>query len=212
MLSPLETTAATPSHDDAQSLTSFLYLAVYRRNSAFILPILQFLSLHNIHKMPLQIRPATDADGFRLGCIARDAFRDSLSRAMFPPRLHSKSETGDPGLDEAQWRATRTLRRMREGKPTFVAVDVPEQAGSPELVVGFAQWELPSQPKGPDGSTSSDETDEMFKDPLPKSLDAEKLKEMYEILELETKKALGTDGHSKMWCKSAPFSTGRDGN
>ncbi|KAL2261805.1 hypothetical protein VTK26DRAFT_3279 [Humicola hyalothermophila] len=149
--------------------------------------------------MPLQIRPASEADGSRLGCIARDAFRDTLSRAIFPSHLHCKSETGDPGLDEAQWRTTRTLRRMREGKPTFVVVDVPEQDNSSEVLVGFAQWEPPSQPTSFDGAASTDPAQEMAKDPLPPSLDANKLQEMYDIIDCETKKALGPEGHSKMW-------------
>ncbi|KAK4149786.1 puromycin N-acetyltransferase [Chaetomidium leptoderma] len=144
--------------------------------------------------MPLQLRPAQDADGAKLGLIGRDAFRDTLSRSFFPPHLYSKSETGDPSLDEAQWRAARTMRRMRDGKPTFVVVDVPEDGSGAEEVVGFAQWELP-QATPP----ASEAVAEVDKDTLPGSLDQEKLIEMYAILEKETKRALGPDGHSKMW-------------
>ena len=146
--------------------------------------------------MPLQLRLATEADGPTLGRIARDAFQDSLSRSLFPPHLNSQSGAGDAWLDEAQWRATRTIRRMKEGKPTFVVVDVPENGSSTETVVGFAQWELPWQPTSPDGGVC-----EAAKDPVPQTLDEGKLREMYEIIDIETKRALGPDGHSKMWCK-----------
>jgi hypothetical protein len=148
--------------------------------------------------MPLLLRAAKEPDTRKLGIISRDAFRDSLSRAFFPPHLASKSETGDPALDEAQWRDVRVLRRMREGKPTYVVVDVPEDEADGEEVVGFAQWELPS------GSTAPAEAAaETEKDPLPGSLDRETLLKVYAALEAETKKALGPDGHSKMWCKLA---------
>ena len=153
--------------------------------------------------MPFVIRPAKEADAVRLGRIGRDAFRDSLSRSFFPPHLSSKSETGDPDLDEAQWRGERVLRRMREGKPAFVVVDVPEDGSDGEKVVGFAQWELPSPSTD---ASASEPADEIESDPLPASLDLERLREVFAKLEAEAKKALGPDGHSKIWCK-APFQT-----
>ncbi len=149
--------------------------------------------------MPLFIRSATEADATRLGRIGRDAFRDTLSRSFFPPHLSSKSETGDSDLDEAQWRGERVLRRMREGKPTFVVVDVPDDGRDSERVVGFAQWELP-----PPTTHASEPADEIESDPLPASLDLERLREVVEKLEAESKKALGPDGHSKIWCKPPP--------
>ncbi|KAL2022932.1 hypothetical protein VTK56DRAFT_4147 [Thermocarpiscus australiensis] len=143
--------------------------------------------------MPFQLRPATGADSFRIGCIGRDAFRETDGRALFPPHLHSKSETGDPWLDEAKWRAARNTRRMREGKPTFVVVDDQEDESRPEKIVGFAQWELPSQ------SLPAKDGNEAGEEPLPASLDGEALRANFEVMEAEAKKALGPDGHSKMW-------------
>lgn len=151
--------------------------------------------------MPLLLRAAQESDTPKLGIIGRDAFRDSLSRSLFPPHLASKSETGDPGLDEAQWRDVRVLRRMREGKPTFVVVDVTEGESEGENVVGFAQWELPSCSTAPASHAAA----EAEKDALPASLDRDSLQELYAALETETKKALGPDGHSKMWCKLSTF-------
>ncbi|KAK4035184.1 puromycin N-acetyltransferase [Parachaetomium inaequale] len=145
--------------------------------------------------MPLLLRPAKEDDSTKIGAIGRDAFSGTLSRSIFPPHLHSKSETGDPGLDEAQWRAARNLRRMREGKPTYVVVDVPEDGSGDERVVGFAQWELPSQ----ETPSTAGAAVEIEPDPLPASLDQEKLLEMYRLIEDETKKALGPEGYSNMW-------------
>lgn len=147
--------------------------------------------------MPLQLRPATDADGFALGCIGQNAFRDIFGAFIFPPHLHSKSESGDPELDEVHWRATRTLRRMKEGKPTFVAVDVSEDGA--ETVVGYAQWESPSSSQPPTSELS--DVCELTKDPLPPCLDEGNMLEIYRIMETETRRALGPEGHSNMWCK-----------
>ena len=94
---------------------------------------------------------------------------------------------------------------MQEGKPTFVAVDVSDDGSAGEKVVGFAQWELPAALTTETASRSaSEQADEVEKDPLPASLDVERLYELYEKLEIETKKALGPDGHSKIWCKHGP--------
>lgn len=90
---------------------------------------------------------------------------------------------------------------MREGKPTFVVVDVTEGEPESENVVGFAQWELPSSLTAPESHAAA----EAEKDALPASLDRDSLQELYAALETETKKALGPDGHSKMWCKVATF-------
>lgn len=148
--------------------------------------------------MPLYVRPATEADSWRIGCIGKDAFRDTISRVLFPPHLHSKSETGDPGLDEVQWRAARNTRRMRDGKATFVVVDAPDDGGAEENVVGFVQWELPPPQDAPEVRVEVSEADQ---DPLPASLDEEGLRAIIETLEAQTEKALGPDGHSKLWCK-----------
>ncbi len=163
------------------------------------LPPRQDWSRPTEYTMPLYIRAATEADTARLGRIGRDAFRDSLSRSFFPAHLSSKSETGDPDQDEAQWRGERVMRRMREGKPTFVVVDVPDDGSDGENVVGFAQWELPSSSRH-----VSEPAHESESDSLPASLDIEALKEVFAKLEAEAKKALGPDGHSKIWCKVRP--------
>ena len=151
------------------------------------------------YTMPLYIRAATEADTARIGRIGRDAFRDTLSRSFFPAHLSSKSETGDPDQDEVQWRGERVMRRMREGKPTFVVVDVPDDGSDGEDVVGFAQWELPSS-----STHVSEPAHESESDPLPASLDLEALSEVFAKLEAESKKALGPDGHNKIWCKVPP--------
>jgi hypothetical protein len=38
-------------------------------------------------------------------------------------------------------------------------------------------------------------------DPLPGSLDQEEFRKLHKVIEEESKKALGPDGSSKMWCK-----------
>lgn len=145
--------------------------------------------------MPLRLRPAVEDDSLRIGELAAAAFHSSLSQDIFPPRLHHKSETGDPFQDEVQWRSRRNIRRMREGKPTFVVVDVPENGDGTEEVLGYAQWDPPTKASPEAAPTEADQ------DPAPGSLDEEALREMWRVIDDETKKALGPDGHSKMWCK-----------
>ena len=111
--------------------------------------ILSFCICKPAHIMPLFLRPADEEDSPRIGRIGQAAFQHSLSQALFPTHLHSKSETGDPRLDEAHWRAARTTRRMREGKLTFVVVEGLGVNDSDAEVVGFSQWELPSQGESP---------------------------------------------------------------
>jgi hypothetical protein len=157
--------------------------------------------------MPLRIRPATEADSFRIGCIGRDAFRDTVSRALFPPELYSKSETGDPGLDEALWRAARNTRRLKEGKLTYVAIDDPQDGTTAEPeVVGYCQWELPCSEE-----QSNAGAPEVDRDPTPPTLDRERARAIMEMGERKIKEALGEEGHRDLWCKFATqvqFSTG----
>ncbi|KAL1836474.1 hypothetical protein VTJ49DRAFT_5088 [Mycothermus thermophilus] len=143
--------------------------------------------------MPLRLRLAVEDDSVRIGQITAAAFSDTVSRDVFPPHLSHKSETGDPFLDEVQWRAHRNVRRMREGKPTVVVVDIPDNGDGPEQVVGFAQWEPPTQ--GIQGSAEA----EADQDKTPGCLDQDALREMLRVIDDETKRALGPDGHSKMW-------------
>jgi hypothetical protein len=149
--------------------------------------------------MPLILRPATEKDAFRLGCIGRDAFRHHVSRDLFPPHLRSKSESGDPDFDEAEWRGMRTVRRMKEGKPAYVVVDVSE-GGIPDeegLVVGFCQWELPSEGQ----EKKQNFKDDANADRLPPILDSQAYHAMGEVIDRESHKILGPEGYSKMWCK-----------
>ncbi|KAL2269272.1 hypothetical protein VTJ83DRAFT_1456 [Remersonia thermophila] len=143
--------------------------------------------------MPLRLRLALEDDAVRIGHITATAFSATVSSDVFPPHLHHKSETGDPFSDEVQWRARRTVRRMREGKPTVVVVDVPDNGDGPEEVVGFAQWDPPSL--GVQGSAQA----EADQDKIPGCLDQDALREMMRVIDEETKRALGPDGHSKMW-------------
>ncbi|KAH6855490.1 acyl-CoA N-acyltransferase [Chaetomium sp. MPI-CAGE-AT-0009] len=145
--------------------------------------------------MPLFLRRAGEDDSASIGRVGQAAFQNSVSAALFPAHLRSKSETGDPRLDEAQWRAARNTRRMREGKPTYVVVEVSEDGNVDAQVVGFAQWELPSEttPLAIDSAASEQQ------DPFPPSLDQGKLWEMYKTIDEMTAAALGPSGHSNMW-------------
>ncbi|KAH6628928.1 acyl-CoA N-acyltransferase [Chaetomium tenue] len=145
--------------------------------------------------MSLFLRPAGEDDSPSIGRIGQAAFQHSLSTTLFPTHLHSKSETGDPRLDEAQWRAVRTTRRMREGKPTFVVVEGSEDGDSDGQVVGFAQWELPSQ--GTSSAIGAAENEQQ--DPCPPSLDKDALRDVFKKMDEMAVAALGSDGHSNMW-------------
>ncbi len=150
--------------------------------------------------MPLLLRPAVEADTPRLARIGRDAFRDGVSRAFFPPHLASKSPTGDPDLDEVQWRDARSLQRMRDGNLTFVVVDAPEGDSEAGEIVGFSQWEVPARPTETDpASKASAHANQV---PMPASLDQEALQHLFSALDRESHRALGPEGHSNMWCKS----------
>ncbi|KAJ4298327.1 hypothetical protein N0V88_003352 [Collariella sp. IMI 366227] len=147
--------------------------------------------------MVLQLRPAVESDSARIGYIGRDAFQLNLGRSLFPAHLAHKSKTGDLRRDEAEWRAARNVRRMRSGQLTFVVVDIPEDGSEgEEVVVGFAQWELPTES---DRSTDTKELDEVNQDPPPPTLDQDALREIFEVINTEAKKWLGPEGHSKMW-------------
>jgi hypothetical protein len=151
--------------------------------------------------MPLFLRPATEDDSPGIGRIGQAAFQDSLSTILFPAHLHANSETGDPRLDEAQWRAARTTRRMREGKPTFVVVEGSEAGDGDAQVVGFAQWELPSQKTSSEMGTAENERQE----PFPPALDQDALRDLYKKIEEMTMAGLGPSKQSNMWCKPTSF-------
>ena len=104
--------------------------------------------------MPLSLRPATEEDSPHIGRIGAASFADSVSRVFFPENRRHLSPVGDAFLDEAEWRASRNTRRMKEGRPTFVVVDRTED-GKEEVVVGFAQWDPPKrQPEQPAAATT----------------------------------------------------------
>jgi len=143
--------------------------------------------------MPLLLRPAKEDDSARIARIGRDAFSDTISRSLFPPHLEHKSETGDPVLDEIQFRDVRNLRRMRAGKPTYVVVDIPEDGNGDGEVVGFAQWELPAT------ESPAHDAVELEEEQFPASLDQEQLRDMFKAIDDATERVLGPDGHSNMW-------------
>ncbi|KAK4118627.1 acyl-CoA N-acyltransferase [Parathielavia appendiculata] len=143
--------------------------------------------------MPLLVRPATEADSTRSGIIGRDAFRDIFHESLFPPHLAHKSETGDLELDEAQWRTTRNLRRIRDGQPTFVVLDAAEDASTAEEVVAVAHWQPPLQTPPSAAATFA------TKDPVPGSLDLKKAEEIFRVMTDETTKVLGPDWHENTW-------------
>ncbi|KAL2138586.1 hypothetical protein VTI28DRAFT_6531 [Corynascus sepedonium] len=142
--------------------------------------------------MPLFLRPAREDDSVQIGWIGVKAFRDDVSRSAFPPHLHHKSKSGDPALDEVRWRAARNRKRMREGMPTYVVVDMPESEDSNGQVIGFIQWELPSltRPPSADGNGKDEE------DLSPPSLDQEQLHEISKLTHDMTSSALGADGYN----------------
>ncbi|KAK3988416.1 acyl-CoA N-acyltransferase [Cladorrhinum sp. PSN332] len=156
--------------------------------------------------MPLHLRPATLADSPHIGRIGAASFSDTVSLALFPANLSHLSLTGDNFTDEAEWRAARNVRRMKEGKVTFVVVDR-DEGGEEKAVVGFAQWEPPKSTNTSQGGEDEDKQaagaaslkTELEADVLPPSLDVVALKRMWEAVEAETEAVLGPEGYSKMW-------------
>ncbi|KAK4227382.1 acyl-CoA N-acyltransferase [Podospora fimiseda] len=141
--------------------------------------------------MPLSVRPATLADSPHIGRIGAASFADTLSLALFPPHLRHLSARGDAFLDEAEWRAARNVRRMNEGKVTFVVVD--KEDDGKEEIVGFAQW-VPPHEKSKEDTEKENEADV-----LPPTIDEGALKKLWEVIEGEIKDVLGQEGYSKMW-------------
>ncbi|KAK4169759.1 puromycin N-acetyltransferase [Cladorrhinum sp. PSN259] len=148
--------------------------------------------------MPLFLRPAKLEDSPHIGRIGAASFADTVSSVLFPAELRHLSPVGDAFQDEAEWRASRNYRRMNEGMLTYVVVDKADEASEEEEVVGFAQWE---PPKGNDEKKKDQEPakSEVDSDTLPPPLDQAALRQMYEVIEAETLKVLGPEGHSKMW-------------
>ncbi|KAK0726192.1 acyl-CoA N-acyltransferase [Apiosordaria backusii] len=141
----------------------------------------------------LTLREATLADSPRIGVIGRDSFGPTLSRVLFPANLQNRART-DVATEEAEWRASRNSRRMKDGKKTFVVVDKLEDGS--EHIVGFAQWETPeSLPANIEHKTAN----EADIDVLPPSLDQDALRRLVKDLEVVTERALGKEGHSQMW-------------
>ncbi|KAK0671716.1 hypothetical protein QBC41DRAFT_384847 [Cercophora samala] len=137
---------------------------------------------------------ATVADSPRIGVIGRDSFGPTLSRVLFPAHLHDRART-DAATEEAEWRAVRNTRRIKEGKKTYVVVDTREDGS--EQIVGYAQWETPESL--PPASTGPKPADETEVDVPPPSLDQDALREAYRVMEVVTEQTLGKEGHSQMW-------------
>lgn len=138
--------------------------------------------------MPLQLRPARVEDGPAMGAIGTRAFRDGLNRVLFPPHLQTPT-SDDEG---SAWRKARTLRRMREGRVTFVVVDLVD---GQETVIAYAQWERPQisdQPQKQEEPATEDGT--------AASLDKGALARLNRILDQMAQTALGPDGYKSMWC------------
>jgi len=156
--------------------------------------------------MPLQLRHATEADVPAIGRIGHDAFRGALSDRFFPPHLR-RAEDPEGLVDGPQWRAARTLHRMKQGIPTLVVVDVSED-GTQETVVGYTQWE---PPHGYDVDEAKLEAERAAIDAMdqkpPSSLDQAALDELVSGIDKACEKALGKDAHKDMWCKCtrSPF-------
>ncbi|KAK4180462.1 acyl-CoA N-acyltransferase [Triangularia setosa] len=143
----------------------------------------------------LTLREAIVADSPRIGVIGRDSFGPTLGRILFPAHLHHRALT-DAATEEAEWRAARNTRRMKDGKKTFVVVDKLEDGS--EQIVGYAQWEtpesLPATP-APDDKTANEAEINV----LPPSLDQETLGDIFKLMGEVTERALGKEGHSQMW-------------
>ncbi|KAK3331459.1 acyl-CoA N-acyltransferase [Apodospora peruviana] len=137
----------------------------------------------------LKVRTATEADILPMARIMTACF-PTANAIIFPERLYA------PGKDNStediiKWRASRALRRMREGQPTFVAVDG-------ETIVGAAQWQKPGSHTP---AATSDEGKPAMAEPTseeykPPTFDAETAAQIMEIIISESKKweqALGYD-------------------
>ncbi|KAK0748927.1 acyl-CoA N-acyltransferase [Schizothecium vesticola] len=144
--------------------------------------------------MPLRLRHATEADAPAMAAVSSRAFRETLSQILFPPRLRHLSQEDQ----ETPWRASRTIRRMRDGKATLVVVDTADD-GEETAVVGMAQWVRPvDKGAGAPPPPSSGGT-VVAEDPAPATLDSEALDDFMKLLDEETKKVLGPDGSKHMW-------------
>ncbi|KAK0654784.1 acyl-CoA N-acyltransferase [Cercophora newfieldiana] len=137
---------------------------------------------------PLSLRRATSSDVPAMGLIGTRAFRDTLSTVIFPASLRTSANEDA----ETTWRTARTLRRMNEGKDTFVVVDTDSNTGE-ETVVGFTQWERPGMAatKGQEGQHDEDK--------ITEGMDREALAKMMGLMEEDAKKHLGPEGHANMW-------------
>jgi hypothetical protein len=88
---------------------------------------------------------------------------------------------------------------MRDGNPTFVVVDAPEDGSEEGEIVGFSQWEVPPRPTETKATPKTPAQANQV--PVPASLDQEALQHLFSALDRETHRALGPEGHSNMWCK-----------
>jgi hypothetical protein len=130
-----------------------------------------------------------------MAAVCTRAFRDTLSQILFPPGLRHLSQEDQ----ETPWRASRTIRRMRDGKVTLVVVETADDGE--ETVVGMAQWVQPVDKNAGAPSPPSSGGTVVAEEPAPATLDSEALDGFMKLLEEETKKVLGPDGSKHMWCE-----------
>jgi len=162
--------------------------------------------------------------------IATAGFRNSTSRIFFPA-LDPGSTEKHNDEDEIEWRRTRVSRiitQESERKPNFVVVEVPDDAPDDDAaegtVVGYAGWERPmkmvkngasenaerkedgdgDQEMG-GGTTAAGAAEAAFYASLPPvpGFSQERVDKTLELMERESKRCLGPDGHSNMWYLSA---------
>ena len=155
--------------------------------------------------MPLRLRHATEADALAISEVNCRAFRDTISKILFPPHMRLLSETDE----EIPWRAARTIKRMRDGNIMLVVVDTPDDSqDAPETIVGMANWAKPvgkaaSAPVPPSAGGEAGAVP-VADDPAPATLDSEALDRFMKQLDAEAIKALGPDGSKHMWCERCP--------
>lgn len=143
--------------------------------------------------MTITLRPATEADAPSIARIATAAFAESLSPLIFP-RSQLATETvteADLTADEITWRTSMYIKRMREGKPCVVAVQVDESTGEEKEILGSAHWQKPG-PEGPEV---------LGVEVRPATYDKDMFAKVVERFTTKDKETLGPRGHEDYWCE-----------
>ncbi|KAK3500486.1 acyl-CoA N-acyltransferase [Neurospora crassa] len=141
--------------------------------------------------MTITLRPATEADAPSIARIATAAFADSLSPLIFPrSQLATATVTeADLTADEITWRTSMYIKRMREGKPCVVAVEVDESTGEEKQILGSAHWQKPG-PEGPEV---------LGVEVRPATYDKDMFAKVVERFTTKDKETLGPRGHEDYW-------------